>query len=95
MADESKMWVKFNSTQLFETLGRKHGPVYEEGKAYELRPDQAQRWIKRGYAEEISAADASKIKATPVINTDPNSAIAQTKVQPAASAAAAAEAKQK
>ena len=45
------MKVRFTRTAQLESEGRNQGPIFEEGKTYEMEPDFAQRWIRRGVAE--------------------------------------------
>jgi hypothetical protein len=53
-AHEGKtMKVKFSRRVVYETEGRGIGQVYEAGSVHDLRTDMANRWIRRGIAEEV------------------------------------------
>ncbi len=59
---EKLVRVKFLKTR---TVKDAEGLCFEEGKVYELSPNSAWRWIRRGVAEECSGkAKAAKPDAT-------------------------------
>jgi formylmethanofuran dehydrogenase subunit A len=45
--------IKFTEHTIFETEGPGRGPVFEVGRYYTMREDQAQKWIKREVAEFV------------------------------------------
>jgi uncharacterized protein YodC (DUF2158 family) len=47
------MRVKFLKDELYENLGRNKGYEFKEGEKYDFEPSFAERWIRRGIAEEI------------------------------------------
>jgi len=56
--------IKFLERCVYETEGPNKGPVFEAGKEYSLDDDKADRWIRRGKAEEVSAGKPAKTSPT-------------------------------
>lgn len=48
--------VLFNQTVHIDFLHGKGVEVFEQGEKYALEDDQADRWIRRGKAEEVRAS---------------------------------------
>jgi outer membrane biosynthesis protein TonB len=46
------MRVRFLVRAVYDTNGPGKGPVYEKGTVHDLRPDEAERWFRRGMAVE-------------------------------------------
>lgn len=46
------MRIKFLRRTVYDTNGPGLGPVYEAGEVYDVRPDEADRWFRRGAAVE-------------------------------------------
>lgn len=54
MATQRTVQVKFNETTIYETDGPKKGPVFKAGQTYEFPESFAQKWLRRGVAEEVA-----------------------------------------
>lgn len=52
------MRVKFTADYQYETEGRNAGPKFKAGDVKEFRDDIAERFIRRGVAEEYTGAAA-------------------------------------
>lgn len=64
--------IRFIRDALFRVRGYSHpdNPVFKSGTVHELRQDSAQRWLKRGVAEQVNeevekAAKDDKVSAKP------------------------------
>jgi hypothetical protein len=44
------MRIRFTRREVYETEGPGKGPVYEAGEVHDLRPDLAERWLRRDAA---------------------------------------------
>lgn len=56
--------IKFNRTELYESEGRNLGPTYHEGSVHEFEDAFADRWLRRGSADEVD-------KRTPLSENEP------------------------
>ena len=65
------MKVRFLSRQEPQT-GRPEGdPVYEEGETYDLRDDQARKWVNRNVAVFVKDGEKPKSEPTPEPTPEP------------------------
>lgn len=74
------MQIKFLRPELYENEGRLKGVLYEEGRVYDLPPDQANRWLSRGAAEIFSKPERRGLPLAP--ETHPTPAPASPAVAP-------------
>lgn len=74
------MRVKFTADYQYETDGRNAGPEFKAGDIKEFRDDIAERFIRRGVAEELTGAaarttpQAATAKATEPTKAEPKAA---------------------
>lgn len=56
--------VRFVADAVYETEGPGRGRLFRAGEVHDLRPDLAQRWIRRGLAEAVDMEDAAPAAVT-------------------------------
>lgn len=66
------MKVKFLRKVQYETEGRGKGPIYEKDSIHDFDEEHAQKWLRRGVAEEVGKplmTSAAKPAATLTLKT--------------------------
>jgi hypothetical protein len=65
-----KVKVKFLEDAIYESEGPHKGPHYDKGSIHEFDEEFAQRWIRRGVAEEVDKATKTT-EVTPAPKAEP------------------------